>query len=92
MFTCVMIMLFIQLLDMPHLSGEWIILAKGEMLTNRDVQTNVCTESLRNKLFVAYGTFLGSFISAPETVALIFLFSVYEEGDFYLLVQQYLHI
>ena len=26
--TCVMIMLFNQLRDMPHLSGEWIILAK----------------------------------------------------------------
>ena len=26
--TCVMIMLFNQLLDMPHLSGGWIILAK----------------------------------------------------------------
>jgi hypothetical protein len=26
--TCVMIMLFNQLLDMPHLSGEWIILTK----------------------------------------------------------------
>jgi hypothetical protein len=25
--TCVMIMLFNQLLDMPHLSGGWIILA-----------------------------------------------------------------
>ena len=27
-FTCVIIMLFNQLLDMPHLSGGWIILAK----------------------------------------------------------------
>ena len=26
--TCVMIMLFNQLLDMPHLSGGWILLAK----------------------------------------------------------------
>ena len=26
--TCTMIMLFNQLLDMPHLSGGWIILAK----------------------------------------------------------------
>ena len=26
--TCVMIMLFNQLLDMPHLSGGWIVLAK----------------------------------------------------------------
>jgi hypothetical protein len=29
-------MMFNQLLDMPHLSGGWII-GKGEMLTNRDV-------------------------------------------------------
>ena len=34
--TCVMITLFNQLLDMPHLSREWMILGKGEMLTNRD--------------------------------------------------------
>jgi choline-glycine betaine transporter len=35
--TCVMIMLFNQLLDMPHLS-EWMdYLGNGEMLTNRDV-------------------------------------------------------
>ena len=30
--TCVMIMLFNQLLDMPHLSGRWIILAKAKCL------------------------------------------------------------
>jgi hypothetical protein len=30
--TCVMIMLFNQLLDMPHLSGVWIILAKEKCL------------------------------------------------------------
>ena len=30
-YTCVMIMLFNQFIDMPHLSGGWI------MLTNRDV-------------------------------------------------------
>ena len=35
--TCVMIMLFNQLLDIPHLSGGWIILAKEKMLTNRNV-------------------------------------------------------
>ena len=40
--TCVMIMLFNQLLDMPHLSGWWIILAgKGEMLTKKDVNKDV---------------------------------------------------
>ena len=37
-FTFVMIMLFNQLLDMPHL--RWVdYLGKGEMLTNRDVNT-----------------------------------------------------
>lgn len=34
---CVMIMLFNQLLDIPHLSGGWIILTKDKMLTNWDV-------------------------------------------------------
>jgi hypothetical protein len=28
--TCAMIMLFSQLLEMPHLSGGWIILAKNK--------------------------------------------------------------
>ena len=56
-----MIMLFNQLLDMPHLSGGWIILAKGEMIKNRDVNKFV------HKKCYAYGTFLGSFISAHET-------------------------
>jgi hypothetical protein len=37
--TCVMIMLFHQLLDMPHQSGGWIISAKET--TNRDVNTFV---------------------------------------------------
>ena len=35
--TCVMIMLFNHILDMPHFSGGWIILKKAKMLTNRDV-------------------------------------------------------
>ena len=71
-----MIMLFNQLLDMPHLSGGWIIFDKGEMLTNMDVN-KLCIKFERNKLF---GTFLGSFISAHETntlhVAFVFLFSI----------------
>jgi hypothetical protein len=37
--TCIIIILFNQLLDMPHLSGGYFILAKGEMFTNRDVNT-----------------------------------------------------
>jgi hypothetical protein len=45
-----MIMLFNQLLDMPHLSGGWIILAKEKLSVNRDAK-NVCTKFERNKLF-----------------------------------------
>jgi hypothetical protein len=46
-----MVMLFNQLLDMPHLSGEWIILAK-EKFPLRDIQ-KLCTTFERNKLFVS---------------------------------------
>jgi hypothetical protein len=64
--TCVMIMLFNQLLDMPHLSGGWIILAKAKCsLTG--LQTNLCTAFERNNTFCEYGTFLESIISAHET-------------------------
>jgi hypothetical protein len=38
--TCVVIMPFNQLLDMPHLSGDWIILAK-EKCSLTDVNTLV---------------------------------------------------
>jgi hypothetical protein len=42
--TCKTIMLFNQLLDMPLLSDGWMdYLAKGEMLTNRDVNKFVHT-------------------------------------------------
>ena len=54
--TCVTIMLFNQLLDMPHLWMDY--LGKGKMPSNR---------YKRNTFFCAYGTFLGSFISAHET-------------------------
>ena len=41
--TCVMIMLFNQLLDMPYLSGGWITLAKEKCsLTGK--WTNLCTK------------------------------------------------
>jgi hypothetical protein len=40
-----MIMLCNNLLDMPHLSGGWIILAKEKL-------TGMKTNSERNKLFV----------------------------------------
>jgi hypothetical protein len=47
---CVMIMLFNQLLDMPHLSGGWTILANDKMLTN------LCT-SFEKYTFCADGKF-----------------------------------
>jgi hypothetical protein len=46
-----MTMLFNQLLDMPHLSGGWIILAK-EKCSLTGMYTNLCTKFERNKLFV----------------------------------------
>ena len=46
-----MIMLFNQLLDMPQLSGGWIILAK-EKCSLTGMKTNLCTDFERNKLFV----------------------------------------
>jgi hypothetical protein len=49
--TCVMIMLFNQLLDMPHLSGGWIILA-NEKCSLTGMQTNLCTKYETNKLLV----------------------------------------
>ena len=55
-----MIMLFNEFLDMPHLSGGWIVLA-GEMLANRDVNKFVHT------FFCVYGKCLGYFISTHET-------------------------
>ncbi|XP_055751288.1 uncharacterized protein LOC129831825 isoform X1 [Salvelinus fontinalis] len=54
-----MIMLFNQLLDMPHLSGGWIILAEKCSLKN--------AHSNLKQAFCEYGRFLGSFISAHET-------------------------
>jgi hypothetical protein len=39
--TCVMIMLFNQLLDMPHLSGGGIILAKG-ICSRTGMETHLC--------------------------------------------------
>uniref|UniRef100_A0A674F8L9 Cholesterol transporter ABCA5 n=1 Tax=Salmo trutta TaxID=8032 RepID=A0A674F8L9_SALTR len=50
-----MVMLFNQLLDMPHLSGGWIMLANEK-----------CSPTGINKHFVCV-EFLGSFISAHET-------------------------
>jgi hypothetical protein len=47
----VMIMMFNLLLDMPYLSGGWIILANEKFSLTR-IETNVCTNFERNKLFV----------------------------------------
>jgi hypothetical protein len=47
--TCVMIMLFKQLLDMPHLSGGWIVLAKEKCsLTG---MKHICSQNLREISF-----------------------------------------
>jgi hypothetical protein len=56
-------MLFNQLIDMPHLSGGWIILKNDKMLTNRDV--NRFVHKIGEKYtFCVSGKLLGSFISA----------------------------
>ena len=57
--TCIRNMLFNQLLDMLHLSGIWIILAKKKCSLTGMV-TNLWSA------FRAYWTFLGAFISAHE--------------------------
>ena len=49
--TCVMIMLFNQLLDMPHVSGGWIILTK-EKCSLTGMETNLRTTFEINWLFV----------------------------------------
>ena len=54
-----------QLLDMPHLSGEWIILAK-EKCSLPGMKTDLCT-IWKKSAFCAYGTFLVSFVSAHDT-------------------------
>ena len=54
--TCVIIMLFYQLLDMPHLSGGWIIVAK-EKFSLIGMSANLCTTFERNKLFVRMENF-----------------------------------
>jgi hypothetical protein len=61
-----MIMLFNQLLDMPHLSGGWIILAKEKCsLTGCK---KIGSKNLeRNKLFVRMEKFGGSFMSDHKT-------------------------
>ena len=62
--TCVMIMLINQLVDMPHLAGGWIILAK-EKCSLTGMYTIFC-RFFEQSAFCAYGTFLRSFISAHE--------------------------
>ena len=63
--TCVMIMLFNQLLDMPHLSSGWIILAKEKCLLTG---INTFVYNIWEKYaFCVYGTFLEYFFSAHET-------------------------
>ena len=71
--TCVMIMLFNQLLDMPHLSTRWIILAKEKCsLTG----IHLCTKIERNKLFVHMEHFWDILFQLMKPTLYIFLFSV----------------
>jgi hypothetical protein len=77
-----MIMLFIQILYIPHLSGGWIILAE-EKCSLTGMETNLCTTFERNKLFVRMEHFwdlLFQLVKKHGTntlhVAFIFLFSL----------------
>ena len=47
-------MLFNQLLDMPHLSGGWIILAREKMLINSGVIKFVHTSERSNSLCIEH--------------------------------------
>ena len=64
-----LIVLFNQLLDMPHLSGGWIILAR-EKRSLTGMEKKMCEKCA----LCVYGTFLGSFISAHETKTLHVVF------------------
>ena len=64
--TCVMIVLFNQLLDLPHLSGGWIVLS------------NLCTTFARNKLFVIIEHFWDLLLQLMKhgTNTFIYFFSI----------------
>jgi hypothetical protein len=51
--TCVMIMLFNQILDMPHMSGGWIILAK-EKGSLTWMETNLLIKILEKEAFCSF--------------------------------------
>ena len=76
-----MVMLFNQLLDMSHLSGEWIILEK-EKCSLTEMLTNVFTKFERNKIFVHMQKFWNLLFQLMKHgtntlhVAFIFLFSI----------------
>ena len=71
--TCVMIVLFHQLLDMPHLSGGWIILAKEKCsLMGRE---QICAQHLRAISFLCVWNISGIFYFMKH-VAFMFLLSI----------------
>lgn len=51
--TCALIMLFNQPLDVPHLSGGWIILAE-EKSTLTQILTNVSSKTERYDIFLQW--------------------------------------
>jgi hypothetical protein len=56
-----MIMLFNQLLDMPHLSSGWFILA-NEKCSLTGMQTHFCTKFEGKKLFLNFENFTPFFL------------------------------
>jgi hypothetical protein len=78
--TCVIIMLFIQLHIMPHLSDRW--LWQRRHAHERGCKTNLCTKFERNKLFVHMDNFCDLLFQLMEHgtnalhVAFMFLFSM----------------
>ena len=80
--SCVMIMLFNQLLDMPHLSGGWILLAKEKCSLNRDVNKFVHRIWEKKNLLCIWNIsrmfYFSSWNIGPTLhVAFIILFSVF---------------
>ena len=80
-YTCVVILLFNQFLDITDLSGEWIIL-ENEKCSLTGMLTSLCTTFDRNKLFVHLEHFwdllfqLMKHVSNTLHVEFIFLFSI----------------
>jgi hypothetical protein len=59
--TCVMTMLFNQRIDMPHLSGGWIILAKEKCSLTGMYSKYICTPNLRETSYLCIQNISGTF-------------------------------